>query len=71
MARSVEKDTAAPRARRDRLDCSSSCGIGAALLLTDGKWKGVVQEHLMSGRLRFSQICRLLSSVTQCMLTTG
>jgi DNA-binding HxlR family transcriptional regulator len=71
VARSAEKLTAAPCTRRDRLDCSSSCGVGAALLLVDGMWKGVVQSHLMGERLRVSQIRRLLSSVPQCMLTTS
>ena len=35
----------------------------------DGKWKDVVQSHLLGGTLRFNQIRRLLPSVTQRMLT--
>ena len=45
------------------------CGVEAALNLIDGKWKGVILYHLMSGRLRFNALARKLGAVTQRMLT--
>ncbi len=57
------------RARHDRLDCSPGCAVEAALQFIDGKWKGVILYHLLQDTLRFSQLRRLLPSVTQRMLT--
>ncbi|MGH1558175.1 winged helix-turn-helix transcriptional regulator [Caulobacter segnis] len=37
--------------------------------LIDGKWKGVILFHLMSGRMRFNALARKLGAVTQRMLT--
>jgi DNA-binding HxlR family transcriptional regulator len=37
--------------------------------MIDGKWKGVILFHLMSGTMRFNEIRRKLPSVTQRMLT--
>lgn len=57
------------RTRHERLDCSPGCAVEATLTLIDGKWKGVVLYHLLSGTLRFNEIRRKLPSVTQRMLT--
>lgn len=57
------------RTRHDRFDCSPGCAVEATLSLIDGKWKGVVLYHLMSGTLRFNEIRRKLPNVTQRMLT--
>lgn len=45
------------------------CGVEAALGLIDGKWKGVILYHLLSGRMRFNALGRKLGPVTQRMLT--
>ena len=45
------------------------CGVEAALGLIDGKWKGVILYHLLSGRMRFNALGRKLGAVTQRMLT--
>jgi DNA-binding HxlR family transcriptional regulator len=58
-----------PRTRHDRLDCSPGCAVEATLQFIDGKWKGVVLWHLLSGTLRFNQLRRLVPGVTQRMLT--
>ena len=59
------------RTRHKRLDCSPGCTVEATLQLIDGKWKGVVLFHLLTGgTLRFNAIRRLLPNVTQRMLTT-
>lgn len=57
------------RTRHDRFDCSPGCAVEATLSLIDGKWKGVVLYHLMSGTMRFNEIRRKLPNVTQRMLT--
>jgi len=46
------------------------CPVESTLSLLDGKWKGVILYHLITeGTLRFSELQRRLSSVTQRMLT--
>ncbi|MBB4007354.1 winged helix-turn-helix transcriptional regulator [Allorhizobium taibaishanense] len=46
------------------------CPVESTLSFLDGKWKGVILYHLLSdGTLRFSELRRRLSSVTQRMLT--
>jgi DNA-binding HxlR family transcriptional regulator len=69
LAHSVEKDTALPRIRHKRLDCSPGCAVEAVLSLIDGKWKGVVLYHLLQGTHRFNELRRLIPNVTQRMLT--
>ncbi|WP_454715080.1 winged helix-turn-helix transcriptional regulator [Caulobacter segnis] len=51
------------------MDDPKECGVEAALGLIDGKWKGVILFHLMSGRMRFNALARKLGAVTQRMLT--
>lgn len=58
-----------PKVRHKRLDCSPGCAVEGVLALIDGKWKGVVLYHLLSGTLRFNEIRRRLPNVTQRMLT--
>lgn len=45
------------------------CAVEAALSFIDGKWKGVLLFHLLSGAQRFNELRRKLPSVTQRMLT--
>ncbi|MDM9620013.1 helix-turn-helix domain-containing protein [Rhizobium sp. S96] len=45
------------------------CPVEATLSFLDGKWKGVVLFHLLAGTLRFNELRRKLSTVTQRMLT--
>ncbi|MCJ2057226.1 helix-turn-helix transcriptional regulator [Methylobacterium sp. J-048] len=58
-----------PRIRDHRGTCSPGCAVEATLRLIDGKWKGVILNHLLEGTLRFAAIRRRLASVTQRMLT--
>ncbi|WP_426012734.1 winged helix-turn-helix transcriptional regulator [Caulobacter sp. DWR2-3-1b2] len=51
------------------MDDPKECGVEATLGLIDGKWKGVILYHLLSGGLRFSALGRRLGAVTQRMLT--
>lgn len=58
-----------PRTPHKRFDCSQGCSVEATLSVIDGKWKGVILYHLLSGTLRFNEIRRKLPTVTQRMLT--
>lgn len=57
------------RPRHSSYACSPGCAVEATLSLIDGKWKGVILYHLLSGTMRFNEIRRKLPSVTQRMLT--
>jgi DNA-binding HxlR family transcriptional regulator len=50
-------------------DCAVGCPVEATLDLIGGKWKGVMLYHLSPGTLRFNELRRRLSGVTQRMLT--
>src|ERR1700741_3938012 len=50
-------------------DCALGCPVEATLDLIDGKWKGVVLYHLATGTLRFNELRRRLTGITQRMLT--
>lgn len=57
------------KARHERFDCSPGCAVEAALQFIDGKWKGVILYHLLTGTMRFNEIRRAIPGVTQRMLT--
>jgi DNA-binding HxlR family transcriptional regulator len=58
-----------PRVRQTLLERSPNCPVEGVLDLLDGKWKGVILYHLLSGTLRFSELRRKLKTITQRMLT--
>lgn len=45
------------------------CGVEITLNLVGGKWKGLILWHLCQKTLRFSQLRRRTTGVTQKMLT--
>jgi len=45
------------------------CPVEAVLDLVDGKWKGIILYLLGDGRLRFGELHRRMSGVTQRVLT--
>ncbi len=57
------------RARYRDLTCSPGCVVEGTLALIDGKWKGVVLYHLLSGTMRFNELRRRSANCTQRMLT--
>src|SRR6201991_2909579 len=50
-------------------DCTAGCPVEATLDLIDGKWKGVILYHLLDDTIRFNELRRRLSRITQRMLT--
>ena len=50
-------------------DCAAGCPVEAALDLIDGKWKAVILYHLLNDTIRFNELRRRLSRITQRMLT--
>jgi DNA-binding HxlR family transcriptional regulator len=50
-------------------DCAAGCPVEATLDLIDGKWKGVILYHLLDDTIRFNELKRRLSRITQRMLT--
>lgn len=64
-----ETSDADRRQRYETYDCSEGCPVEAALELIGGKWKGLALYHLMDGPVRFNELKRQLSDVTQRMLT--
>ncbi|MHB8283657.1 MAG: winged helix-turn-helix transcriptional regulator [Caulobacteraceae bacterium] len=58
------------KARHSGLDCNPGCSVEAAISLIDGKWKCVILWHLQEeGTVRFNELCRRLTGITQRMLT--
>jgi DNA-binding HxlR family transcriptional regulator len=52
-----------------KYDCAAGCPVEATLDLIDGKWKAIVLYHLFERTLRFNELKRRLSKITQRMLT--
>jgi DNA-binding HxlR family transcriptional regulator len=52
-----------------KYDCAAGCPVEATLDLIDGKWKAIILYHLFERTLRFSELKRRLSKITQRMLT--
>ena len=57
------------RQRYETYDCNEGCPVEAALQLIGGKWKGVTLYHLLDGPVRFNELNRQASKVTQRVLT--
>ena len=56
--------------RNKDYSCALGCPVEAVLDLIDGKWKGVILYHLLNhGMLRFNEMRRRLTGVTQRTLT--
>jgi DNA-binding HxlR family transcriptional regulator len=56
--------------KRKLTHCAEGCPVEAALDLIGGKWKGVVLYHLLKDdTLRFGELKKRLTTVTQRMLT--
>lgn len=49
--------------------CGKICPVETALNIIGGKWKGILIFHLLSGKKRFNQLKRLMTNITNRMLT--
>ncbi len=45
------------------------CSVGLTVEMVGGKWKGVILYYLLDGTLRFSELRKKISGITQRMLT--
>lgn len=50
-------------------DCAVGYPVEATLDLINGKWKAVILYHLLGDTIRFNELRRRLSRITQRMLT--
>ena len=47
----------------------TGCDVEATLSVIGGRWKPVLVCHLLDGRKRFGELCRLTPNATQRMIT--
>ena len=47
----------------------TGCDVEATLSVIGGRWKTVLVCHLLDGRKRFGELCRLTPNATQRMIT--
>ena len=47
----------------------TGCDVEATLSVIGGRWKPVLVCHLLQGRKRFGELCRLTPNATQRMVT--
>jgi DNA-binding HxlR family transcriptional regulator len=50
-------------------DWKTGCDVEATLCVVGGRWKPVLLFHLLDGKKRFSELCRLTPNATQRMIT--
>jgi DNA-binding HxlR family transcriptional regulator len=50
-------------------DGKTGCDVEATLCVVGGRWKPVLLFHLLDGKKRFSELCRLTPNATQRMIT--
>ena len=51
------------------MDSTNHCPVSATLSLVGGKYKALILWHLAAGKLRFSELNKLIPSATPKMLT--
>ncbi len=52
-----------------KCDWKTGCAVEATLAVVGGRWKPVLLFHLLEGRKRFSDLCRVGPNATQRMIT--
>jgi DNA-binding HxlR family transcriptional regulator len=52
-----------------KYDGQTGCDVEATLSVLGGRWKPVLLFHLLDGRKRFGELCRLTPNATQRMIT--
>ncbi len=62
-------DDSVPRRLSQRRASRTGCAVEATLSVIGGVWKPVIVFHLLSGKLRFNALCRVVPSATPRMIT--
>ena len=62
-------DDSAPRRSSQRKAGRTGCAVEATLSVIGGVWKPVLVFHLLTGKLRFNALCRVIPSATPRMIT--
>ncbi len=52
-----------------KYDGRTGCDVEATLSVLGGRWKPVLLFHLLDGRKRFGELCRMTPNATQRMIT--
>ena len=52
-----------------KCDWKTGCAVEATLAVVGGRWKPGLLFHLLGGRKRFSDLCRVVPNATQRMIT--
>lgn len=52
-----------------KCDWKTGCDVEATLSVVGGRWKPVLLFHLLDGRKRFNELCRMTPNATQRMIT--
>ena len=52
-----------------KCDWKTGCAVETTLAVVGGRWKPVLLFHLLEGRKRFSDLCRVVPNATQRMIT--
>lgn len=52
-----------------KYDWRTGCDVEATLCVLGGRWKPVLLFHLLDGKKRFGELCRLTPNATQRMIT--
>jgi DNA-binding HxlR family transcriptional regulator len=52
-----------------KCDWKTGCAVEATLAVLGGRWKPVLLFHLLDGRKRFNELCRMTPNSTQRMIT--
>ncbi len=50
-------------------DWKTGCDVEATLCVIGGRWKPVLVCHLLDGKKRFGELCRLTPNATERMIT--
>lgn len=68
MAANVSQATGKANVAR-KYDWKTGCDVEATLAVVGGRWKPVLLFHLLEGRRRFGELCRMTPNATQRMVT--
>lgn len=68
MNDSIESATTSTKSKSRKAQ-RTGCAVEVTLSVIGGVWKPIILFHLLNGKLRFNQLCRMVSSATPRMMT--